>query len=103
MLKQRFITSLAIFIAGFALSAAVGGRSLAFLSNSPESAAAQRTSTELEYRVVTQRSNDRGISLEEQLNRVGANGFEVCGISQNAMGADNGYNVVTVVARRPKR
>jgi len=104
MLKQRFIASVAIFMAGFVLSAVIGGRPLAFLSNSPESAAAQATrkiSTPQawEYLVVTQRPHD--MSIQAELDRAGAHGYEVCGISQSTV--SNDYVHVTVVLRRPKR
>src|SRR5262245_66134150 len=98
MRKHYFLSSLVIFVAGFAQSAIVDGRRLAYmapgtLSNSlaPEVAAqiARQPSTiqNWEYRVATSASfrNDQG-GIEPELDRLGRQGFEVCGITQDRVG-----------------
>src|SRR5215470_2324708 len=106
MLKQRFIASVAIFIAGFVLSAVVGGRPLAFLSNPSEFAAAQATrkiSTPQtwEYLVVTQGPGEISTDLAIKLRQAGDKGYEACGVSQSTVGSSSVS--VTVVLRRPKQ
>lgn len=107
MLKQRFITSLVIFVAGFTLSAVIGGRSLGFLSNSPEPAVAAQATRKIsapqawEYLVVTQSAQDRSGDMEAELKIAGGKGYEVCGMSQSTL--NNSAIHVTVVLRRPKR
>jgi hypothetical protein len=115
MRKHYFLSSLVIFVAGFALSAIVDGRRLASmapgtLSNSlaPEVAAqmARQSSTiqNWEYRVLERvhDRNDQGMGLERELNQVGKQGFEVCGIIQIAN--PNRYEApsVTIISKRPR-
>jgi hypothetical protein len=108
MRKHYFLSSLAIFVAGFVLSAVVDGRRLTSmapgtLSNSlaPEVAAQiarqPYTIQNWEYRVVNARflRNDQG-GIDSELNRQGRMGFEVCGITQ-APGDD-----LIIVLKRPR-
>jgi hypothetical protein len=94
MRKHYFLSSLVIFVAGFALSAIVDGRRLASMapgtiskSLEPEVAAqiARQPSTiqNWEYRVMSTIGprNDKG-GIDSELNRLGRLGFEVCGITQ---------------------
>lgn len=113
MRKHYFLSSLVVFVAGFALSTIVDGRRLASmapgtLSNSfaPEVAAqsARQSSTtqNWEYRVLERlhyRNDQRvGVGLEQDLNQLGKQGFEVCGIIQIA--SPNPYEAtgVTIIS-----
>ncbi|HEV2663860.1 MAG TPA: hypothetical protein VG324_03070 [Blastocatellia bacterium] len=108
MRKHHFISSLVIFVAGFALSAIIDGRRLASLSqgtiSNPAEAevAAQTTqkpstSQKWEYRIIT--GHVRQV-VEIELNRLGEQGFEVCGVAQS--GIDPGPALLSVALRRPK-
>jgi len=110
MRKHYFLSSLVIFVAGFVLSAIIDGRRLASmaqgtLSNSvaPEVAAqiTRQPSTiqHWEYRVVTtiNRRNDQG-GIDFELNRLGGQGFEVCGVAPNGIELGN----LIIVLKRPK-
>src|SRR5215475_3851223 len=113
MLKGHFLSSFLVFVAGFALSAFVDGRHLASitqgkLSNSEAGSAApeiaariQRPSTsqKWEYRVVTKLYIQRNqADIEFELNRLGEQGSEVCGVV--AQGSGGAF--LTVTLRRPK-
>jgi hypothetical protein len=125
MRKHHFITSLVIFVAGFVLSAIVDGRHLASLAQGTLSdpaapkVAAQitqlpSTSQKWEYRVVTRyisvfhyfRGETGGLSSE--LNQLGEQGYEVCGVAQGVFqgqsltGTDQGATLLTITLRRPK-
>jgi hypothetical protein len=108
MRRHYFLSSLVIFAAGFALSAIMDVRrlasgSLGAISNAavPEAAAQFSRQPSIirnwEYRVVTKGNlrNDKG-EIDEELNRLGRLGFEVCGVAGNA--ADGG---VIIVLSRP--
>jgi hypothetical protein len=108
MRKHFFLSSLVIFVAGFALSTIIDGRRLASMapgtiskSLAPEVAAqiARQPPTiqNWEYRVVNSigTRNDQG-GLDSQLNQMGRQGFELCGIIQSP-GGD-----LTVVFKRPR-
>src|SRR5262245_47704691 len=111
MRKHHFITSLVIFVAGFALSAVIDARNLASLATgilfnpAVPALAAQTTQTrstiqKWEYRVVTKyilRENKGDIDFE--LNRLGEQGYEVCGVAQSSQ--DIGAHL-TITLRRPK-
>jgi hypothetical protein len=112
MRKHHFITSLVIFVAGFALSAVVDGRRLASLAQGTitnpvvAGVAAQTTqkpstTQKWEYRVVTETTflNQRHIDVE--LNRLGEQGYEICGVAQS--GNDVGVATLTIVLRRPRQ
>src|SRR5687768_11618379 len=96
MRKHYFLSSLVIFVAGFALSAIIDGRRLASMTQGTLSASAlpevsaqttrqPSTLQKWEYRVVPRfiRRNDQG-GIDFELNRLGEQGFEVCGVTQNA-------------------
>jgi hypothetical protein len=114
MRKHHFITSLVIFVAGFVLSAIVDGRRLASiaqvaqgtLSNSvaPEVAAqVTRQSSTLqkwEYRVVTKYIQRNQADIDFELNRLGEQGYEICGVAQS--GVDVGAALLTITLRRPR-
>ena len=111
--KHHFLSSLVIFLAGFALSAVVDGRRLASLAQgtlsdqtAPEFSAQitqkPSTSQKWEYRVVTKNVDYIGpkqVDINVELNRLGEQGFEVISVAQSASG---GRHVLTVALRRPQ-
>ena len=113
MRKHRFLSSLVIFVAGFALSAVVDGRRLASLAQgtpsnqtTPEVAAQATqkpsTSQKWEYRVVTKNIGYIGpkqVDINFELNRLVDQGFEVCWVAQSGT---SGATILTIVARRPQ-
>jgi hypothetical protein len=107
MRKHHFITSLVIFVAGFVLSAIVDGRNLASLargtlSNSAVAEVAAQTTQKpptpqkWEYRVVTKFVSSNQMDIDFELNRLGEQGYEICGMVQSA-------NFLTVAFRRPRQ
>src|SRR5262249_21762182 len=121
MRKHYFLSSLVIFVAGFALSAIVDGRRLASIaqgaagkltkleaySAAPEVAAqtTRQPSTiqNWEYHVVNTmgRRNDQG-GIDSELNRLGRQGFEVCGITQHVVPGGYEPGNLIIVLKRPK-
>jgi hypothetical protein len=119
MRKYQVLSSLVIFAVGFALSAIVDSRRLASLaqgtqSNSLAPAVAEQSTRQpaalqkWEYRVIIQNAKPGSIlfDVEQQLNQLGEQGYEVCGVGQSQSIRDSGasateYNV-TIVLRRPK-
>src|SRR5262245_31864414 len=113
MRKHNVITWLMIFAAGFALSAVMNGRNLPSMASAnlinpaAHGVAAQTTQTpstiqKWEYRVVTKyilRENKADIDFE--LNRLGEQGYEVCGVSQSSGPNVGAY--LTIALRRPKQ
>jgi len=106
MRKYQFLSSLVIFVAGFVLSAIVDGRHLASLARGTLSnpavaeAAAQAsqkptTSQKWEYRVVTKFVSSNQVDVDFELNRLGEQGYEMCGMVQSA-------NFLTIAFRRPR-
>jgi hypothetical protein len=106
MRKHHFITSLVIFVAGFVLSAVVDGRRLASLAQggfsnqvvSEVSAATTQKSSTLqkwEYRVVTKFVSSNQVDIDFELNRLGEQGYELCGMVQSS-------NFLTIAFRRPR-
>ena len=115
MRKHYFLSSLVIFVAGFALSAIVDGRRLVSmtpgaLSNSlaPEvaaqSASQSSTTQNWEYRVLetVPYRNDRGVGLEHEINQVGRQGFEIYQIIPIEPQNPNDVARVTIIFQRPK-
>jgi hypothetical protein len=111
MRKHYFLSSLVIFVAGFALSAIIDGGHLVSmtpgtLSNSlaPEVAAqtTRQPSTlqKWEYRVVTRYIQRNQVDMDFELNRLGEQGYEVCGVTQSGAGFDAVF--LTVTLRRPR-
>ena len=112
MRKHHFITSLVIFVAGFAFSAVIDGRRLASLAQGTLSnpavaqVAAQTaqkpiTSQKWEYRVVTKLISRNQADIDFELNRLGEQGYEICGMVQS--GDNPGVlNLLTITLRRPK-
>lgn len=111
MRKHYFLSSLVIFVAGFALSATIDGRRLASmaqgtLSNSvaPEVAAqtTRQPSTlqKWEYRVLTRYIQPNQADIDFELNRLGEQGYEVCGMTQS--GGERGSALLTITFRRPR-
>jgi hypothetical protein len=111
MRRHHFITSLVIFVAGFVLSAIVDGRRLASLAQGVLSnpvvgeVAAQATqknttSQKWEYRVVTKYVSTNQADIDFELNRLGEQGYEVCGMAQSASGP--GVTFLTIAFRRPR-
>src|SRR5262245_4439384 len=111
MRKHHFITSLVIFVAGFVLSAIVDGRHLASLAQgTPSDPAAPKVSAQIthppptsqkwEYRVVTRYIHRDNVDIAFELNRLGEQGYEVCGVAQS--GSDLGAALLTITLRRPK-
>jgi hypothetical protein len=111
MRKHRFLSSLVIFVAGFALSAVIDGKRLVSLAQGTLSNPGAQEVTALfthqpspsqkwEYRVVTKyvlRNNKEDVEFE--LNRLGEQGYEVCGVAQSS--PDVGA-YLSIVLRRPK-
>lgn len=111
MRKHHFITSLVIFVAGFTLSAIIDGRRLASLAQGTLSnpavaeVAAQttqkpHTSQKWEYRVVTRDTYRNQGDIDFELNRLGEQGYEICGVAQS--GSNLSVATLTIVLRRPK-
>jgi len=111
MRKHHFLSSLVIFVAGFVLSAVVDGRRLASLARGTFSNPAmaevaaqttQKSSTvqKWEYRVVTKFVSSNQADIDFELNRLGEQGYEVCGIAQSASGS--GVTLLTIAFRRPR-
>jgi hypothetical protein len=114
MRKHYFLSSLVIFAAGFALSAIIDGRRLVSIAQGAQEtlspsvapgAAAQITRQpsslpRWEYRVVTKYIQRNQTDIDYDLNRLGAQGYEICGVSQS--GADLGAALLTITLRRPK-
>jgi len=115
MIKRHFLSSLVIFAAGFALSAIVDGRHLASMTqgnlyNSEASSAVAEvaaqtirqpsTSQKWEYRVVTRYIQRNHADIDFELNRLGEQGYEICGVAQSGAGLDGLF--LTVTFRRPR-
>jgi hypothetical protein len=111
MRKHHFLSSLVIFVAGFLLSAIVDGRQLASLARGTLSNPAvaevaaqttQKSSTlqKWEYRVVTKFVSSNQVDIDFDLNRLGEQGYEICGITQSA--SNPGVTVLTIALRRPR-
>lgn len=106
MRKHYFLSSLVIFVAGFALSAIIDFRHLVTLSHSalPEvSAQTNRQPSTLqkwEYRVVTRYIQVNQADVEFELNRLGEQGYEIYGITQSGSAERSGF--LTVTLRRPR-
>jgi hypothetical protein len=111
MRKHHFLSSLVIFVAGFILSAIVDGRQLASLARGTLSNPAvtevaaqttQKSSTlqKWEYRVVTKFVSSNQVDIDFDLNRLGEQGYEICGITQTA--SNPGVTVLTIALRRPR-
>jgi hypothetical protein len=104
----KLITSVVIFVAGFVLSAVIGGRNLASLAkgnfSSPAALATTTqnaqpsTSQKWEYRVVTRYISPNQKDIDFELNRLGEQGFEVCGVVQSGAGP----TILTIVFRRSR-
>jgi hypothetical protein len=106
MRKYQFLTSLVIFVAGFVLSAIVDGRHLASLArgtlSNPAVAEAAAQSTQKsstlqkwEYRLESKYISGTQVNIDFELNRLGEQGYEMCGMVQSA-------NFLTIAFRRPR-
>ena len=112
MRKHHFLSSLVFFMAGFVLSAVVDGRRLASLAQGTLSNPAvtevaaqttQKASTlqKWEYRIVTKLISRNQADIDFELNRLGEQGYEICGMVQS--GDNPGVlNLLTIALRRPK-
>jgi hypothetical protein len=111
MRKHHFLSSLIIFVVGFVLSAIVDGRHLASLARGTLSnpavaeAAAQTTQKppapqKWEYRVVTKLISRNQTDIDFELNRLGEQGYEICGMVQS--GENPGLSLITIALRRPR-
>ncbi len=111
MHKHHFLSSLVIFVAGFALSAIVDGRRLASLAQGTLSNPAvaevaaqttQKSSTlqKWEYRVVTKFVSSNQADIDFELNRLGDQGYEICEMAQSA--SNPGVTLLTIALRRPR-
>jgi hypothetical protein len=111
MRKHYFFSSLVIFMAGFALSVIIDGRRLVSstqgtLSNSLTPGVAAQTTRQpsilqrWEYRVVTRYTRSNQADMDFELNRLGEQGYEICGVVQSGASADG--VVLTVTLRRPR-
>jgi hypothetical protein len=106
MRKYHFLSSLVIFVAGFALSAIITSMSRGHLPASalPEVAAqtTRQPSTlqKWEYRVVTRYIQVNQADVEFELNRLGEQGYEICGMSQSGTADRSGF--LTITLRRPR-
>ena len=111
MIKRHFLSSLVIFAAGFTLSAIVDGRRLASMAQGTLSNAAvaevaaqtirqPSTSQKWEYRVVTRYIQRNQADIDFELNRLGDQGYEICGVAQSGAGLDGLF--LTVTFRRPR-
>jgi hypothetical protein len=106
MLKYRFLSLPVIFVAGFVLSVIVDGRHLASLAQgalsnpavaevSAQTTQKPSTSQKWEYRVVTKFVSSNQVDIDFELNRLGEQGYEICGMAQSA-------NFLTIAFRRPR-
>ena len=112
MRKHHFLSSFVIFVAGFVLSAVVDGRRLispaqGTLSNPAVAEVAAQTTQKSsplqkwEYRVVTKPISRNQADIDFELNRLGEQGYEICGMVQS--GDNPGVlNLLTITLRRPK-
>ena len=111
MRKHHFITSLVIFVAGFVLGAVVDGRRLASTAQGARSnpvvgeVAAQTTQKastlqKWEYRVVTKFVSSNQADIDFDLNRLGEQGYEICGMTQS--NSAPGTAILTIALRRPR-
>jgi hypothetical protein len=111
MRKYQILSSLVIFVAGFALSAIVDSRRLASLaqgtlSNSPAPAVSAQNSRQpaalqkWEYRVVTRQILPNQADIDYELNRLGEQGYEVCSMAQS--GGEEGPAILTITLQRPR-
>jgi hypothetical protein len=108
---RKLITSVVIFVAGFALSAVIGGRNLASLAKgnfsspaalaTPTQNAQPSTSQKWEYRVVTKYISPNQKDIDFELNRLGEQGYELCEMTQSS--SDMGVTLLTIVFRRPRQ
>jgi len=112
---KRFIAAAMIFTAGFAFSSAMNGKSLSSFAKGllarPDSptittqGALRDSPQQWEYRVVTS-AKDTGFlggtkgNVDGELNQLGAQGFEICEMTQSSSNA--GY-YLTIVLRRPRQ
>jgi hypothetical protein len=107
---KRFVTSAAIFVAGFAICAGINGSDLVISAkeklsrpNALATQAPQNTPTHQlwDYRVVTRyilRDNKGGI--DQELSALGAQGFEIHTVTESR--ADVGF-YLAIVLRRPRQ
>src|SRR5215813_1289536 len=111
MRKHHFLSSLVFFVAGFVLSAVLDGRRLVspaqgtFSNPAVAEVAAQTTqkpttSQKWEYRVVTKLISRNQADVDFELNRLGEQGYEICGMVQS--GDNPGLNLLTIALRRPR-
>ncbi len=111
MLKHRFLSLPVIFVAGIILSVIVDGRHLASLAQgalsnpavaevSAQTTQKPSTSQKWEYRVVTKFVSNNQADIDFELNRLGEQGYEICGMTQGASGS--GANFLTIAFRRPR-
>jgi hypothetical protein len=113
MLKHRFITPVAIFAAGFALSAVLDIRNLASQAKGTLSTSAapaspaqlKQTPSALQlwdYHVVSN-LDLRTLRMDEvdrELNRLGGLGYEIYSVKQTSQ---NSSTYLSIVLRRPKQ
>ena len=92
---HKRVRSFVIFMAGVLLGAVIYGNTRRTLS----SPAAQTMTQRWEYRVVRSPKHT-GLIDENELNRMGEQGFEICKMTQSS--SDFGY-YVTVLLRRPRQ
>jgi hypothetical protein len=111
MRKHYFLSSLVIFMAGFALSAIIDGRRLASLTQGTLSASAlpevsaqttrqPSTLQKWEYRVVAKYIQVNQADIDYELNRLGEQGYEICGVAQSGSADRSGF--LTITLRRPR-
>jgi hypothetical protein len=107
MQKSRFVTSLAIFVAALVLSLIIDLRHFASLamgtpSKNIPAQASQASTQKWEYRALTKDIRDKKTDLDNDLNQLGGQGFEVFSMTQSTLGdCCNAY--VTILLRRPKQ
>jgi len=106
---KRFIASAVIFVAGFAFSSAMNGKSLISLAKgnflSPQATTPQVAHQLWEYRVVRSAKDTSFLggtkgNIDSELNQLGAQGFEICEMTQSS--SNVGY-YLTIVLRRPRQ
>ena len=90
---HKRVRSFVIFMAGVLLGAVIYGNARRFLA----SPAAQTKTQRWEYRVVRS-PKQIGLLDENELNRLGEQGFEICKMTQSSTSVGV---FVTVVLRRP--
>lgn len=112
MRKHHFITSVVIFVAGFALSSAIDGRYLAspakgILTNPAATEVAAQitqnpsTPQSWEYRVATKYFQPgKKWEVNSELSQFVAQGFEIYSVTQSS--PDVGF-YLAIVLRRPKQ